>query len=898
MPVSLEDFCRQISELSLLSESELTSARSTIKSAPSNEATKEFARKLVRQKKMTAFQAQQLYNGNGSTLMLGNYLVLEKIGQGGMGMVFKSLHRRMDRLVAVKVLPPTMVKTASSIQRFQREVRAVAKLDHPNIVAAYDADESDGTHFLVMQYVDGKDLAAKVREDGRLPIMTALDYIQQAATGLAYAHGKNVIHRDIKPANLLLGGDDVVRILDLGLARIQSDASNLDDQLTQSGHIMGTVDYMAPEQALDTRNADERADIYSLGATFWYLVTAESLYPGDSFVQKLVAHQNAPLRSLSELRPDATAEIEAWLGRMVAKSPNERFQSMEEVIVSLADFAKHANIHCDSAIHPGSSASKRDGQKKATTVANVERSQVDTDAQSIGPLHIKTSTDIRTAPVTAISVTRAKPNKDSLLRRYWWLAGSVFPVLAVAAIVVIIRSDDGTETRIEVSEGSKVEMIETSSSRPATLPVPIQAKATPASLEPAAQPVLGSLPSVSQPGPPETRVTTWEYLFNGTQTAAWSTLGSFRVQDDLLIADGGHENAISMQEYSDFELEAVWKIGPGANGGIYYRNHPDRNVATGNEYQIADHKSNPVDYPPEKQSGSLYGLLAPTKDVMQPPGQWNTTRIVCQGTRVEHWLNQRKVLEYDTSGDEFRFLKEASAFTGKEVVGKQVKNFLLLQRISGTIAFQSIRVRRLATKVTDLLAGPGVPEERSANAQWRFNYGILTGKGTARSSKSGWCWCNFDQKITGDFDFEISLRSKAISPFQLSVPLGNEQALTVSLSYNVSGLIFVDGVDIGTNPNSEFPFQSNDALLKNDAWQLLCGKVRHHGDELSVELTLDDVLIANFNGSRTRIGHAQWGKPDPVHFKFSGYGDLSNVEVQFRRAVVVNVLPEKLVPFR
>ncbi len=648
---------------------------------------------------MTVYQAHQLYNGNGSTLTLGNYLVLDKIGQGGMGMVFKALHRRMDRLVAVKVLPPAMVKTASSIQRFQREVRAVAKLDHPNIVAAYDADESDGTHFLVMQYVDGKDLSAKVRDEGRLPIATALNYIHQAAKGLTYAHGQNIIHRDIKPANLLLGGDGVIRILDLGLARIQSDAPNLDDQLTQSGHIMGTVDYMAPEQALDTRNADERADIYSLGATFWYLVTAESLYPGDSIVQKLVAHQNAPLRLLSDVRPDATSEIEAWLRRMIAKSPEDRFQSMDEVILSLDELAKHANIHRDVAGQSALSAPKRDGQTSSSGTAMTEQSLVDTAVESIGLFQIKTSNDIRRGPISGKSVTQAKPFSSFPLQRYWWLAAAVIPVLVGAAIVVIIRNNNGTETRINVPEGAKVEIVETPRSVPTKSPAPTLANSVPASIEPVPQPALASLPLTSQPSQPKTSDAPWEDLFNGTDTSGWSTLGSFRIQDNLLVAGGGRENAISRQEYSDFELEAVWKIGPGANGGIYYRNDPDPAVAAGNEYQIADHKSNPAIYPPERQSGSLYGLIAPTEDVMYPPGQWNKTRIVCRGTKIEHWLNQRKVLEYDTSSDAFRALKKASTFfLGKDAIGNHLKNFVLLQSVSGTIEFQSIRVRQLSTQ--------------------------------------------------------------------------------------------------------------------------------------------------------------------------------------------------------
>ncbi len=716
MPVSLEEFCRQASEIGLLSQSELSHAQDTVGSSASKEAARAFAMNLVRQKKVTVYQAQQLYNGNGATLTLGNYLILEKIGQGGMGMVFKALHRRMDRLVAVKVLPPSIVKSSSSIQRFQREVRAAAKLDHPNIVAAYDADEHGGTHFLVMQFVDGKDLSAQVREEGRLPIAKAIDYIEQAAKGLAYAHAKNVIHRDIKPANLLLGRDGVVRVLDLGLARIQGDKPNLDDQLTQSGHIMGTVDYMAPEQALNTREADARADIYSLGSTFWYLLTAESLYPGDSMVQKLVAHQNAPLRVLSEVRPDVASEVDVWLQRMIAKSPDDRFQSMDEVIHSLSDLRKHSNAIGN--IGSPLSATDKSKLESATSPVTIklDQSLIDTASQSVASFQIKTSPQIPTVAKSGKSAPRAKPSRQESRRRIWWLAAASLPLLVIATIVVIIRHGDGTETRIEIPEGSTVEIAENPQPRPPSgqaiaaavapsSPAPTQplrasesnrnfwlqaAPSSPTTTQPLSPSAGAALPSSVLP------TSAWEDLFSGRDTTAWSTLGSFRVQDDLLVANGGRENAISKDQYTDFELEAVWKIGAGANSGIYYRNDFDQAVSAGNEYQIADHKSNPTIYPPQNQTGSLYGLIAPSEDLMNPPGQWNTTRIVCLGTKTEHWLNQRKVLEYDTASESFRTLIRDSKFSGKDSIGNHQSNFLLLQSVIGDVSFRSIRIRKLA----------------------------------------------------------------------------------------------------------------------------------------------------------------------------------------------------------
>ncbi len=319
------------------------------------------ARELVRRKLLTAYQVEQIQAGQGRSLVLGNYVILDKLGQGGMGLVLKAEHRRMKRVVALKVLSPQVTRTPELLRRFQREVEAAAKLSHPNIVVAHDADEVGGTHFLVMEYVEGTDLSTLVKQRGPLPIDQALDYIVQAARGLEYAHQHGVIHRDIKPGNLLVsvvsrqlsvGADDrtitadhgqlttdhgqltTLKILDMGLARVRS-AGGQQDELTGSGQIMGTVDYMAPEQAVNTKRADQRADIYSLGITLWYLLTGRPAYPGDSAVEKLMAHQNQPIPSLRSQRPAVSPTLDAVFAKMVAKTPEARYQTMTEVIAAL-----------------------------------------------------------------------------------------------------------------------------------------------------------------------------------------------------------------------------------------------------------------------------------------------------------------------------------------------------------------------------------------------------------------------------------------------------------------------------------------------------------------------------------------------------------------------------------
>ena len=299
----------------------------------------ELAKILVRHKKLTKFQAQAIFQGKTKGLLMGDYVILDRIGEGGMGQVYKARHKVMKRVVALKTLPTEATKLEAAVKRFHREVEVAARLSHPNIVTAHDAGEAHGTHYLVMELVEGDDLANHVRQHGRLPVQTALDYTLQAARGLEYAHNRNVVHRDIKPSNLVLDAEGTVKVLDMGLARL-NETIGLDDStgqqtLTGTGQAMGTIDYMPPEQAENVKTADERSDIYSLGCTLHYFLTGRSVYGGDTTIMRLLAHRDADIPSLRAERPDVPEHLDVVFHKMVAKKPEDRFASMTEVIAEL-----------------------------------------------------------------------------------------------------------------------------------------------------------------------------------------------------------------------------------------------------------------------------------------------------------------------------------------------------------------------------------------------------------------------------------------------------------------------------------------------------------------------------------------------------------------------------------
>ncbi len=330
----------------LLTEAELEQASSRFGDA---EPTQGIVDVLVEEGVLTSFQARQVCAGDTQPLSLGQYRILDELGRGGMGCVYKALHTFMGRTVAIKVISPELVRDPIALEWFHREVRASTHLLHPNIVMAYDANEAEGLHFLVMEYVQGVTLDALVKQHGPLPVDHACALIRQAALGLQHAHEKGMVHRDIKPANLLIprveseqAADVLVKIVDFGLARLQSkpqgeQSKSHDNTIALRGEpgVLGTPDYISPEQSRDIHAADIRSDLYSLGCVFYFALAGRVPFPGESAMEKLIKHMMDEATPLKKLRAEVPPELAAIVARLMAKNPADRYQTPAELVQAL-----------------------------------------------------------------------------------------------------------------------------------------------------------------------------------------------------------------------------------------------------------------------------------------------------------------------------------------------------------------------------------------------------------------------------------------------------------------------------------------------------------------------------------------------------------------------------------
>ncbi len=461
MPVSTsEELITVVRRSRLLGTMQLAQLKEYVSRRGKNLPPEKLAQWLVKQNMVTVWQAERLLAGV-SSFFLGNYKFLHPIAEGAMGVVFKAQHAVMGRTVAIKVLSKARLSNPNAVARFAREVQAVAALDHPNIVTAYDAGHVGQTHYLVMEYIDGIDLHCFVEQCGQIPLPWACDFIRQVALGLHHAHSQGMVHRDIKPANILVTWkptDDrpTAKILDLGLARIFNEPNPDDDgpppaihdlsaflqgdsQLTQAGTIVGTPDYLAPEQITRNREVDARSDIFGLGCTLFKLLTGQLPYSGPDLLGKLHARVSAsapPAVRLRSLLPDAPPELDALLARMLERDPDNRPQTALEVAEDLEPFARPPDVKWD--LRPRSLTDEETGE--------IGSSQLIVDPQ-LKEFLGKLDNELSSMAVDSDGDSHSSGHRTPLNYRrrsgFPWLTASAAATVVLALLLLYLLQRDG-----------------------------------------------------------------------------------------------------------------------------------------------------------------------------------------------------------------------------------------------------------------------------------------------------------------------------------------------------------------------------------------------------------------------------------------------------------------------
>ncbi|OYW20861.1 MAG: hypothetical protein B7Z55_06645, partial [Planctomycetales bacterium 12-60-4] len=529
-------------------------------------------------------------------------------------------------------------------------------------------------------------------------------------------------------------------ILDMGLARIEGD-TGANAELTSTGAVMGTVDYMAPEQARNTKTADARSDIYSLGITLWYLIVGRAAYDGQTLTERLLAHQSDPIPSLKNACQEVPAALDAVFQKMVAKRPADRYQSMTEVIADLEG--------CQKTRESLPAVTKTVGEESrfqeflrgvadtsppsskgpvAKTKAAASRSAAVSTSESL--MTIAEPATMGGDPLLQTLPTRPRTNRSAKRAptKAWWqrrnaqvALGGAGGLLLLGVIIITITNKDGTKTTVTAPDAAQT--IEVTRNGQSVVKVETQSSPTSANL-------------------PAAAASAWETLFDGKSFAGWRGIESdaippdWTITGDTICGKGSKSLIATAANFGDFELELEWKVEPGANGGVFYNwggktiTAPDDGLlVVAPEYQIVDNVGHPNGKRPDTSAGSVFGLYAPSEDATLPVGQWNLAKIVVRGSNVEHWLNGKLVLTYALGSDDWKARVSGNArFANEPEFGRIGGGRIVLQSYSGVVYYRNIRSR----------AAPGVsPPQRGSAATKGWNFSdwkpLFDGK-----SLSGW----------------------------------------------------------------------------------------------------------------------------------------------------------------
>jgi serine/threonine protein kinase/WD40 repeat protein len=550
-----------------------------------------------------------------------DYEIKKELGRGGMGVVFLAHNKLMGRDEVLKVMSRQIIEKSGVFDRFQREIRAVAKLQHPNIVTAYSAARLGESFVFSMEYVDGFDLSKLVKANGPLPVAMACVFVQQTARGIQHAHERGLVHRDIKPANLMLAksaGKPIIKILDFGLAKLTSE-KRVEGGLTAAGQALGTPDYIAPEQILDAQSADIRADIYSLGATLYYLLNGSPPFKANSLYEIYQAHISREPEPLNLVRPEVPLELAAVVAKMMAKQPERRFQTPDQVAQALAPFTKtvgaaaslvpnqisvSGEMPAGSPEHAIRSESSRRGSLISTTGTAQTKGHLSQKEPPAAPLLEPSALDLRTAA--------AAPGKAVAAPRWprWLIAAAAGAGLAalLLGIIVFIRSNqDGSKTETIVAIGTPEDLNKAgitpgpkqeplaanpgrdSPARETTKPAGARTTAAVNQSErkasDRAKAPVGSTTGAGGAGrsltvasaEPPSLDSEWVTLFNGKDLTGWKTHpsqpGRWTVNDGILVGSGPEVSHLYTErgDYKGFHLKIEARYREGGSGAILFR---------------------------------------------------------------------------------------------------------------------------------------------------------------------------------------------------------------------------------------------------------------------------------------------------------------------------------------
>jgi serine/threonine protein kinase len=652
-----------------------------------------------------------------------DYELIKELGQGGMGTVYLARNRMMDRLEVLKVVSPSLLKRPGALERFQREIRAAAQLNHPNIVSAYSVLRLGDLLVLCMEYVDGQDLSQLVAHRGPLPVTNSTFYVHQVALGLQHAFEKGMVHRDIKPSNLIVswvGKKHVIKILDFGLAKAGSEKTH-DGGLTKVGQILGTPDYIAPEQMLDAQKADVRADIYSLGCTLYYLVSGRAPFAAESLYEVLHAHQNVEARPLNLIRSEVPAELATVVARMMAKSPADRYQTPGEVAKALTPFFKPSGT--------------TDIPSKTDVPLPPMASVVIAPPVAI-PVPPALPTSITPSPFAVAVAPPVEPIPPPLSPEgrdwQWRIAIPITVVLLTMTLGILIpvllgvRSSDGRldiEVNVanpqvlvdghEVSvvwhaEGTKGELLIPAGSRQIELKKDgFETTTQVIEIEPnerfALTLRLESL-KVDSPqqvsSPDDNSSGTAEKSNTGSSESARDyeiVTGSWRLESDQLVQNKSTTTSkllIGNRSWTDYDFSTEAMLERGTEGVAFIFR-----AATADDYSLLHlglHGNRFYEVGDVYKSTSRYRLPPVAGEF--PLGVWQRVRIIVRGSSCRCWVNDKELFRYDNAGYTYSARGAIGFMTLRSVA--RFRN-ILVKAPDGTVLWQGLpEIRSSSTRTS------------------------------------------------------------------------------------------------------------------------------------------------------------------------------------------------------